>query len=83
MSYRTWAPLEIVHTDLCGPLKTPPLEGNIYFVTFIDYYTRKTWVYFLKHKCETFDKFKEFNSLVEKESGLSIKTLRYTSQMSF
>ena len=36
----------------------------------------KTWVYFLKHKSETFDKFKEFKELVQKHSGLSIKILR-------
>jgi hypothetical protein len=76
MSYRAWAPLEIVHTDLCGPMQTPSLGGSIYFLTFIDDYSRKTWVYFLKHKSETFDKFKEFKALVEKQSGLSIKILR-------
>jgi hypothetical protein len=75
-SYRAWAPLEIVHTDLCGPMKTPSLGGSIYFLTFIDDYSRKTWVYFLKHKSETFDKFKEFKAFVEKQSGLSIKILR-------
>jgi hypothetical protein len=76
MSYRAWAPLEIVYTDLCGLMQTPSLGGNIYFLTFIDDYSRKTWVYFLKHKSETFDKFKEFKALVEKHSGLSIKILR-------
>jgi hypothetical protein len=76
MSYRAWAPLEIVHTDLCGPMKKPSLGGRVYFLTFIDDYSRKTWVYFLKHKSETFEKFKEFKVLVEKQSGLSIKILR-------
>jgi hypothetical protein len=57
-SYRAWTPLEIVHRDLCGPMQTPSLGGSIYFLTFIDDYSRKTWVYFLKHKSETFDKFK-------------------------
>jgi hypothetical protein len=76
MSYRAWAPLEIVHTDLCGPMKTPSLGGSIYFLTFIDDYSRKPWVYFLKHISETFDKFKELKALVEKRSGLSIKILR-------
>jgi hypothetical protein len=66
MSYRAWAPLEIVHIDLCGPIQTTSLGGRIYFLTFIDDCSRKTWVYFLKHKSETFDKFKEFKALVEK-----------------
>jgi transposase InsO family protein len=55
--------------------KTPSLGGSIYFLTFIDDYSRKTWVYFLKHESEKFDKFKEFKALVEKHSGLSIKIL--------
>ena len=76
MSYRVRAPLEIVHTNLCGPMQMPSSGGSIYFLTFIDDYSRKTWVYFLKYKSEAFGKFKEFNALVEKQIGLSIKVLR-------
>jgi transposase InsO family protein len=76
MTYRAWAPLEIVHTDLCGPMKTPSLGRSIYFLTFIDDYSRKTWVYLLKQKSETFDKFNEFKALVDKHSGISIEILR-------
>lgn len=35
-------------SDICGPMLTPSLGGNYYFLTFIDDYTRNTWVYFLK-----------------------------------
>ena len=45
---RAKAPLEIVHSDLCGPMQTPSIGGNHYLLTFIDDYTRKTWVYLLK-----------------------------------
>ena len=76
MSYRAKVPLEIVHSDICGPMKMPSLGGSIYFLTFIDDFTRKTWVYFLKYKSETFEKFKEFRAFVEKQSGLPIKVLR-------
>ena len=48
VSYRAKAPLELVHTDLCGLMKTPSLFGNVYCMTFIDDYSRKTWVYLLK-----------------------------------
>jgi hypothetical protein len=57
-------------------MQTPSLGGSIYFLTFIDDYSTKTWVYFLKHKSETCDKFKEFKALVEKQSGIFIKILR-------
>ena len=75
-SIREKAPLEIVHSDLCGPMQTPSLAGNKYVLTFIDDYTRKTWVYFLNQKSEVFKKFRHFKMLVEKQSGHYIKVLR-------
>eukprot|EP00253_Pinus_taeda_P035295 PITA_35295 len=51
-------------------------EGKQYFLTFIDDFTRKTWVYFLKNKSEVFEKFQNFKALVENQSGLRIKVLR-------
>jgi hypothetical protein len=44
-------------------------------VSFINYYSRKTWVYFLKSKDEVFNKFKEFKALIENLSERNIKTL--------
>jgi hypothetical protein len=51
-SYRAKAPLEIVHSDICEPMKTPSIGGSTYFLTFIDDFSRKTWIYFLKHKSD-------------------------------
>ena len=45
--YRESTPLEIVHSDICGPMQTSSMDGCNYFLTFIDDYSRKTWVYFL------------------------------------
>ncbi len=42
--------LEIIHTDVCGPMKTTSHGGVRYFFTFIDNFSRKTHVYFLKAK---------------------------------
>ena len=75
-SYRGRAPLEIVHSDLCGYMQTPSIGNNLYFITFIDDYSRKTWVYFLKHKSEAFEVFKQFKVMVENKSEHYIKTLR-------
>ena len=44
-------------------------SGFKYFVLFIDDYSRKTWIYFLKAKDEVFDIFQEFRSLVENQTG--------------
>ena len=41
------------------------LSGYVYNVTFIDEFSRKTWIYFMKNKDEVFNKFKEFKSLIE------------------
>jgi hypothetical protein len=68
--------LDIVHSDVCGPMSTPSLNGYIYYVSFIDDYSRKTWIYFLKSKGEVFGKFKEFKALVENLTERKIKTLR-------
>ena len=68
VSYRENKLLELVHIDLCRPMRTQLIGGSCYFLTFIDDYSRKTWVYFLKQKSETFAKFKEFKALVENQS---------------
>jgi transposase InsO family protein len=68
--------LKLVHSDVCGPLSVPSLGGFIYYVSFIDDFSRKTWIYFLRKKVEVFEKFKEFKSLVENQTDKKIKVLR-------
>eukprot|EP00253_Pinus_taeda_P004625 PITA_04625 len=75
-SIREKTPLEIVHSDVCGPMQMPSFAENTYVLTFIDDYTRKTWVYMLKQKSEVFEKFRHFKTLVEKQCGHYIKALR-------
>lgn len=62
--------LELTHTNLCGSMSTPSLGGLLYYVTFIDDYSRKTWIYFLKLKesNEFLQKFKDFKALVENQT---------------
>lgn len=69
-------PLELIHSDLYGPMRVTSLGGSKYFLTFIDDYTRKLWIYFLKEKLEVFGIFKDFKALAEKQSGYSLKALR-------
>ena len=68
--------LELIHSDICGPMPSTYLSGYEYYVTFIDDYSRYTWIYFLKNKSEVFEKFKEFKALIENHSERRIKTLR-------
>ena len=67
--------LELIHSDVCGPMTTPAREGFSYFITFIDDYSRYGYVYLMKYKSEAFEKFKEFRQEVEKQLRRSIKTL--------
>ena len=57
-------------------MSSTSLSGFEYYITFIDDYSRKTWIYFLKAKSEVFEKFKEFKALIENLSDKKIKTLR-------
>ena len=57
--------LEIIHSNVCGPMSSNSLSGYAYYVSFIDDFYRKTWVYFMKNKDEVFSKFKEFKALIE------------------
>jgi hypothetical protein len=68
--------LELIHTDLCGPTRTKIIYGEHYFMFIIDDYARITWVYFLKEKSKSFEKFKTYKVLLENETYLKIKCLR-------
>jgi len=48
----------------------------MYYVSFIDDFSRNTWIYFLKKKFEVFNRFKEFKALVENHTEKKIKVLR-------
>ena len=68
--------LEVIHCDICGLMSSSSLRGYVYYVSFIDDFSRKTWIYFMKNKDEVFIKFKEFKSLVENHIENKIKTFR-------
>eukprot|EP00253_Pinus_taeda_P009101 PITA_09101 len=69
-------PLELVHTDVCGPFRTRSPRGEDYFILFIDNFYRMVWLGLMKHKDEAFKKFQSFKALVENESYYKIKCLR-------
>ena len=58
-----------MHSDVCGPMSLTAHSGFSYFVTFTDDLSRYGYVYLMKHKSETFEKFKEFRNEVEKQTG--------------
>lgn len=68
--------LELIHTDICGPMRVQSLSGSKYFATFVDDKTRYCEIVFLKNKSDIFEKFVEFKSRVEKQTGKKIKIVR-------
>jgi hypothetical protein len=74
--------LDLVHSDVCGPMSSPSLSGCLYYVIFIDDYSIKCWIYFLKAKSDTFDKFKEYKAFIEKKKGKHIRILRTNNEES-
>ena len=72
---KTTGTLELIHSDVCGPMPSISFSVYEYYVTFIDDYSRNTWIYFLNAKSEVFEKLKEFKSLIENISDKRIKTL--------
>jgi hypothetical protein len=49
--------IELVHSDVFGPVTVPSLGGSLYYVSFLDNFSKKTWIYFLRKKSEVFEKF--------------------------
>ena len=59
------------------------LSGYVYYVSFIDDFYRKTWIYFMKNKDEVFNKFKEFKALIENHTDKKIKTFQLDNGREF
>src|SRR5664279_3988629 len=68
--------LELIHSDVCGPMSTTARGGYDYFITFTGDLSRYGYIYLMKHKSEAFEKFKEFQNEVENQLGKKIKFLR-------
>ena len=74
-SVRVERKLQLVHSDVCGPMRTPSFGNHLYFVIFIDVYSRHAWVYPLKAKSDVFMCFKHFVAMAENVSRCKMGTL--------
>ncbi|KAI5318138.1 hypothetical protein L3X38_037846 [Prunus dulcis] len=68
--------LELVHVDLCGPMRNESVARNRYFMLIIDDFTIMIWVYFLRNKSEAFYCFKKFKSMTELQTGHKVQCIR-------
>jgi len=79
----TSRPLELLHIDLCGPMRIMSRGGKRYVCVIVDDYSRFTWTLFLASKDETFGKFVAFIKKVEKRVGHSLVCLRSDHRTEF
>ncbi|KAJ9698075.1 hypothetical protein PVL29_007267 [Vitis rotundifolia] len=76
LNNRAKSPFELVHTDVWGPCRTASTLGFQYFVTFIDNYSRCTWLFLMKNRAELFSIFYKFYAEIQTQFNISIHVLR-------
>ena len=67
----------LIHSYISGPIPTTSMSGSWYIITFIDDFSRYTWVFFLKKKYEILERFTKFKASVENASGRKINSIIY------
>ena len=73
---RATHPLELVHSDICGPMNVKAHHGASYFLTFIDDYSHFSYVYLIFHRFEALDCFKRFVAEVENQKERNLKVFQ-------
>nr|GEW06346.1 Gag-Pol polyprotein [Tanacetum cinerariifolium] len=58
--------LQLLHMDLCGPMRVASINGKIYVLVIVDDYSRYTWTHFLRTKDETPEVLIDFLRLVQR-----------------
>ena len=74
--------LDLVHSNVCGPMSSPSLSVCLYYVIFIDDYSRKRWIYFLKLKVTHLINSKSIKPLLKSRQGNTSKSLEQTMEES-
>ena len=73
---RAFFPVELIHSDICGPMNMRARHGAQYFITFIDDFTRFGHVYLISHRSKPLNCFKRYKTLVENQLNTKIKSLQ-------
>jgi len=74
--HKTSAPLELIFSDVWGPAPLFSSDGYRYFVIFVDAYTKYVWYYPLVAKSDVYSVFHQFQTLVERQFSLKIKSVQ-------
>lgn len=70
--------LEVIHSDICGPMEEESLGGSRYYLNFTDDKSRRIFVYFLQEKSaeSVYNAFEDFRCMAERQTGQKMKTIR-------
>ena len=77
---RTKSPFKLVHTNVQGPSRFASTLGFRYFVTFIDDYSRCTWLFLMKTQAELFSIFQKFHAKICTQFNTSIRIIEMIMQ---
>nr|GFA01760.1 hypothetical protein [Tanacetum cinerariifolium] len=72
-SSKRW--LQLLHMDLCGPMRIESINGRKYVLVIVDDYSRYTWTHFLRSKLETPEVLIDFLRLVQRGLYAQNRTL--------
>ena len=73
---RCCEPFVLIHSDVWGPCPVTSMNGAKWFVTFIDCFTRMTWIYLMKQKSEVLKCFQDFHKMVTTQFNGKVQILR-------
>ena len=68
--------LQLVYTDICGPYRVASKSGYKYFISFIDEYSKMSWIYLLKNKSDAINALKTFHKDISLFYNIPIKAIR-------
>ncbi|GKA44944.1 retrovirus-related pol polyprotein from transposon TNT 1-94 [Tanacetum coccineum] len=68
--------LNLLHMDLCGPMRVASINGKKYILVIVDDYSRYTWTLFLRSKDETPEVLKDFLTMIQRNLQAQVITVR-------
>ncbi|KAJ9565812.1 LOW QUALITY PROTEIN: hypothetical protein OSB04_001778 [Centaurea solstitialis] len=77
------SPLDMIHMDLCGPMRVESLARKKYMLVLVDEFSRFTWLEFLRAKSDAADRIIAFIKRIQVSLNLKVKKLRSDNETEF